>query len=112
MAFENVVRPFVAVDPSPARRVLFSSTKLAALVEPDLSATGDPAIYQWSQSSSSSNKESTDNREVKRTTSEVRVENPDDPTQYVMVQRIEDVTFGDQTDPRKQTTFYFDNSDT
>lgn len=38
--------------------------------------------------------------ETKRTTSNLRVENPDDPTQYVIIQRIESVAFDGK--PRKK----------
>jgi len=45
--------------------------------------------------------------ELARTTSDVRVENPDDSDQYVIVQRVETITF--QTPEGKRIRFNFKN---
>jgi hypothetical protein len=47
--------------------------------------------------------------ELARTTSDVRVENPDDSEQYVIVQRVETITF--QTPEGKRIRFNFKNED-
>lgn len=47
--------------------------------------------------------------ELARTTSDVRVENPDDDEQYVIVQRVETITF--QTPEGKRIRFIFKNEE-
>ncbi|MBB2698970.1 UNVERIFIED_ORG: hypothetical protein GGI66_003647 [Rhizobium esperanzae] len=47
-------------------------------------------------------------QELARTTSDVRVENPDDSDQYVIVQRVETITF--QTPEGKRIRFIFNNA--
>ena len=52
---------------------------------------GEPIPEQWT--------------EVERTTTTVRVENPDDATQYVDVERIETITFSLADSTRVELTF-------
>lgn len=97
-AMERVVRPFVA--DAPARRT--------PRAEPAQDA--DEALLEWTASmrvnttvvpgrswSIVPKEKDEDHEETDRKVIEERIENPDDPEQYVIVEKIDEVTFTDPT---------------
>lgn len=109
MTLEAVVRPFVSREPLRSQRIITSSKKAAVpqtsvvtwgaagtLPSPVESDADQPAIPI---SVTTQTKKVTDkNVEKSRETEKVRIENPDDPAQYVMVDRPKKVTFN-KVDP-------------
>lgn len=104
MTFERIVRPFQTTPNTPA--------PIAAIVPPDeelenvilqLGKEGSVKTLQGSSSASSSSFSKTESKEVTRETSERRVENPDDPSQYVMVEDTDKI----ETESGKQDTYEY-----
>lgn len=109
MTLERVVRPFQQVDVFRARRG--GPTQAPVTTPPDDVAT------EWEGSNDASyvteddpwvNEAKSDLEEdkSKRKTTEIRVENPDDPDQHVFVERIDKTAFKDKT-TGKEFTFEF-----
>ncbi len=101
---EQLVRPFVAVPTIATRRIVAKNkavTKGTAIIRWG-SAGAMPTATQRTVDSSGVNfsieccKDTYSEHE--RNTDLVRVENPDDPTQFVMVRRIKDITFGKKSE--------------
>jgi hypothetical protein len=100
MDLESLIRPYQAPSTIGTRRIVTVRTKV-----PEETAGGtwgvagnlpvavevppgeDPALLSFTT------KKKKDHEEISRVTEKVRVENPDDPSQYVVVERIKSVKF-------------------
>lgn len=116
MNFEQIVRPFQRLPTQTTQRIIASRTKIDV---PD-------AIAQWGQAGTlpgaieitptedgfAFKVVDCDERfqENSRETEDIRIENPDDPNQYVVDQRIKKITFNKQ-EPA-QTTFSYNKTST
>jgi hypothetical protein len=110
MSFERIVRPF--------QRTGFTPAPAPAIVEPDeplenlrfeIGKNGGTAkMLIGSESGSITAFTKTETKELSRETTERRVENPDDPSQYVIVEdtdSIESESGSRDTYKREETTF-------
>lgn len=87
MSFELLVRPFQTVQISPNARVAYQSPddELEDVII-EIGKSGQVLTLNGSTSSSTTAFTETKTKEIDRDTTERRVENPDDPSQYVMVE--------------------------
>lgn len=112
MTIEQIVRPFQSPTPLNTRRVIPSSTK-----EAPQTATiiwGKPGTMPVAVESAADQpvpmpgvnvktKKVTDrNVEKSRETETIRIENPNDPSQYVIVERVKKITFDKISPPTLQ----------
>lgn len=106
---EALVRPFQAPAPTATRRIVSVRTKVptetagvawgAAGALPtavEVPPGADPFLFNFNVKKW--------NQETSRETETVRVENPSDPSQYVMVERIKKITFKEK-DPETVATY-------
>jgi hypothetical protein len=107
MTLELIVRPFQRGEVTPPLAVP-GGTKLADPVVVKFASQGDAAIFDWSFSSSIS-KSSTakTHKEVSRTSQQVRIANPQDPSQFVDINRATSVTFANAAKPKDKETYKF-----
>jgi hypothetical protein len=107
MTFERIVRPFQArtVAPAPVLPAPGSTTAAVPNVELKFGAVGETKTFNGSESHSMSTFCPTAVRETARETHTKRVENPDDPTQYVNVEVIDKLTTSENNGLKKTTTF-------
>jgi hypothetical protein len=99
-SMEQIVRPFQSPFPLATRRIVVR----------DRGVVREDAIIQWGQAGSvpAATEETPEagggfkveacckdvNTETKRETEQVRVENPKDPSQFVIIERIKKIAFG------------------
>jgi hypothetical protein len=101
-SLEYVVRPFQLQQVSfPV--LLETESIIADPVVVHLAHLGGAVTFPWSNSLSESN--SSNYREVSRQTKTVRVENPDDPSQFVNVERTKQITVGEEQNPKNTVSW-------
>ena len=111
MAFESLSRPFTMPTSPAANRFVISS----------LPEDPEEAILEWEATTSAETVQATmsegdpqcegGQEETCRRETEKRIENPDDPDQYVNVKTTDSITFTDKI-ANKNTTYTLNNSDT
>lgn len=114
MSFERIVRPFQTTPFNPAiRPALIDVDEVLENVVLLIGQEGEVKTLQGSDSASQSAFTKTESKEVTRTTTERRVENPDDPSQYVVVEDTDkiEVESGKQ-DTYEYRTIEFEKKDT
>lgn len=85
--YERIVRPFQTVPFSPpAQAVIIAPDEPLEDVLIEIGKQGQVKTMNASSSSSMSSFTKTESKEISRETTERRVENPDDPSQYVVVE--------------------------
>lgn len=110
---EQIVRPFQNTDVLSKRRIISNSTK----------EDTDEVIIEWGRSgdapaASEIERDAEDGNftfevvhcddkydEKNRKFNTVRIENPDDPSQYVMVQRINQISFNKKSEANNMTMY-------
>jgi hypothetical protein len=113
-AMEQIVRPFVTIDSSPPapptpRKPLpgeggeafdswggpsrFSRPDISDPIESPTRVGGGGFKVEWPKDDKQDSERVRVYSEIRRETEEVRVENPDDEDQYVMVERIKSIDF-------------------
>jgi len=97
-SFEYLVRPYQS--PSRVNPVLDAESVLADNVVVDLNATGGFKSFPFSVSITG-HKSGTKYTELSRKTKKVRVENPDDASQFVEINRVQEITLGQEDEPDK-----------
>ena len=112
-SLEQIIRPFQTPDVISKRKIVSKSTKLPT----------DEVVIEWGRSGDAptpteiekDEEEGVINfkvndcddkyNEKNRKFSTVRIENPDDPSQYVMVQRIEQIKFNKKSEGTNLTMY-------
>jgi hypothetical protein len=102
MKFETVVRPFQAGDVFTSR--VLAPAQPAVIVEDVLIEWGQGNELQMTAIGVKDLNSGKDLREVDRKTTTVRVENPDDESQYVMIERIDALKFKDEFNADRSMT--------
>jgi hypothetical protein len=115
-AMERAVRPFVEIDSAPINRIFRRPDPPPEQLEATITwgassqfilppqsvtqpETGGPIRINWPQEEEEEEVPGPWTwTEVSRETSNFRVENPDDPSQYLIVQRIDRMTMSDSRD--------------
>lgn len=95
---EYIVRPFQTKVISLPTTIELESEDAAA-VEVRLVAKGNAVTYPFSFAVNSAPSDTL--REISRTTKKVKIENPDDPTQFVEVERATKIELRDENDPQR-----------
>ena len=94
---EYIVRPFlpssIRLPAQPEGESEFAPNVVVALA-----SKGNAVTFSWS---SSANLTSDTIREVKRTNKRVKIENPDDPSQFVEVDRATKIELRSEIDPSR-----------
>jgi hypothetical protein len=101
VALEYVVRPFQRQTVS-LPTAIESETAQASDVVVHAASRGNVKTFAWSFQASSEGPPGGKYKEVERTTKIVRVENPDDPTQFVNVERAKRITVANEDDPQEK----------
>jgi hypothetical protein len=103
MTFERIVRPFQTVPftPPPPAAVIEAEELEDVVLE--FGRDGTVKTLQGSSSASSTSFTKTESKEVTRTKTERRVENPDDSSQYVMVEDTDKI----EIESGKQDTYQY-----
>ena len=102
---EYIVRPFLPSSirlPAPPE----GESEFAPNVVVALAQQGSAVTFAWS-SSASLTPGKTKYKEVERTTKKVRVENPDDPSQFVEVDRVKKITVANEDSAKEKLTWTF-----
>ncbi|HEY7245178.1 MAG TPA: hypothetical protein VH678_15005 [Xanthobacteraceae bacterium] len=98
MALELLIRPFQLTDITPPTAVI-GGTVLADPVVITIETEGGKT-FDWSYSFSGETGTAANTfKEVKRKNEKKRIENPDDPSQFVEVQRAKEIKFTNASDP-------------
>jgi hypothetical protein len=106
MSLERTIRPFQLPSVAPPSLVL-DDTKQSDPVEVSIGREGGK-IYDFSYSFSSTIHSGNDNyKETKRKTELKRVENPDDPEQFVEIRRATELHFVNEVDTSKKRRYKF-----
>lgn len=99
---EGIIRPFQQPDRLTRRRIVATNTKLD--VNPVSLTWGEAGNLPVPQTTVNFTvKKEKDHIEISRETELVRIENPDDPSQYVMVERPKNITFREKGAPTYPT---------
>lgn len=100
---EHVVRPFqterVSLPAGGPRRQVDAEGVVCHFV-----GDGNAKTFSFSFSTSVSGG-GTKFKEVERTTKRVRIENPEDPNQFVEVDRVKKIVVGNEDDPKEKLTW-------
>jgi len=109
MSLEYVVRPFATKKVTPPTRLVESETTVADAVIVVSGAEG--LVQKWTLTATQdfNVKDKDTYKEQSRKTTPKRVENPDDPDQYVMVDRIDSMKLRNIYDPTKFREYEFEN---
>ena len=109
MSMEYAVRPFVVKKITPPTRLVESEKVVADAVV--VAGGGEGLVQKWVLTATQDYqvKDKDTFKEQSRVTSPKRVENPDDPTQYVMVDRIDSMKLRNIYDPTKFREYEFEN---
>ena len=86
--FENIVRPFQSPQVSYPTRIFDDTTAAAENPVLELGKEGSSKVFQESYSASNTTYKDQKSKELSRETEKKRIENPDDPAQYVDVENI------------------------
>ena len=106
MSLERTVRPFQLPAVTPPALVL-DETKQSDPVAVSLGQDGGKT-FDYSYSFSSSVRSATDNyKEVSRKSETRRIENPEDPEQFVEIRRATEIKLVDEEDPRQKRRYRF-----
>lgn len=109
---EQIIRPFQSPTTLPKRRLISTNTKIDdQTAEVEWGNAGDlPAPEKREEDFSGIGFEVVkcdDNyNEKERKFNTVRIENPEDPTQYVMVERMNQIAFNKKNEPGNQMQMY------
>ena len=109
MNLEQIVRPFQDRDVTPPKRVL-GMRKEVGPSDVDF-GKGGSKIFLYSTWATTEAGTINDYREVSRDTKTKRVENPDDPSQYIDIKVTEKLYTRSETDPSRKLNITFNNSD-
>lgn len=103
MSFEIIVRPFqtIRVHPLPKGATVLEATEEPEPIVLVFGADAQVKKLNGSVSVSSTSFQEKESKELSRETKERRVENPDDPSQYVIVEDTTKIT----TESGKQDTY-------
>ena len=105
---ELIVRPFARQDVTKTISPQFGPERASpGVVILDIGKDGDAQTfdYRYSMSVQGAEPKSRKFREVKRTVLPVRVENPNDPEDFVEVERTKQVTIANEKDPKQKFTY-------
>lgn len=97
---EYAVRPF-QIQPSGLQVSIEVENVLAEPVAVHLIALGNAAFFSFSFQASSNGPPGTTLREVSRENKRVRIENPNDSSQFVEVDRVKSISMRDEIDPSR-----------
>ena len=106
MSLERTIRPFQLLTVTPPALVL-DDTKQSDPVAVSLGREGGKT-FDYSYSFSSSVHSATDSyKEVSRKSETKRVENPDDPDQFVEIKRATEIKLVNENDPKLKRKYSF-----
>ena len=104
--FESTVRPFQVLGFTPAT-IVPEGTEAAEPVVCAFVSKGGAKTFNWSFSTSSTSPTNDTYRELSRVNERVKVTNPNDPDQFVEVDRVKQVTLFNETDPSLKRVYKF-----
>lgn len=111
MTFERIVRPFQKADFTPPPAAVAPEEPLENIVLMIGKEGGTAKMLVGNISGSITSFHEDKQKETSRTTVERRVENPDDPSQYVMVEDTDKIKLkGGKRDTHKKTELTFEPS--
>lgn len=109
MGLELVVRPFVGRSIAP-ERVPTPQQKPQENVQVRVACSGSkPMLYSWWTVAEFKVVDGS-HSEIARKTEVVRVRNPEDPEQYVDIERVRELTMRDDNDYRSKTRYNYSGS--
>ncbi len=106
MTLELTIRPFQSPDVTPPQ-VVPEGTKRDDPVNVSAGKEGGKT-FDYSYSFSGTSRSSSDNyKEISRKTEKKRIENPDDPDQFVEIKRATEIKLVNENDPKLKRRYRF-----
>jgi hypothetical protein len=110
-ALELIVRPFQSKDVTPPKRII-EAEKQVDPVDVSIGSEGGTALlFRAFSVIEFKTEDSYTYREIDRKTHTKRVENPDDPSQYVEVERIDQISLRHKLNPDDKRIYEIKNND-
>lgn len=96
---EQIIRPFLPRDVRPTK-VPVPNTRDSGPVTVTIGARGRATVFKYSKFETVNFSSEIEYVEVSRDTTTKRIENPNDPNQFVEVESIRKIIFRDKNDPK------------
>jgi hypothetical protein len=108
---ELLVRPFETKDVTPPKRII-GAEKTVDPVDVSIGASGGTAfVFRAFSVIEFKTEDSFTYKEIERKTHTKRIENPDDPTQFVEVERIDQISLRHKLKPDDRRIYEINNDD-
>ena len=110
-SLELLIRPFQSRDVTPPKRII-GAEKTVDPVNVSIGSPGGTAfVFRAFKVEEFKTEDSFTYREIERKTHTKRIENPDDPSQFVEVERIDQVSLRHKLNPEDRRIYQLKNDD-